>query len=397
MVGLINNVLYVIILSAALDLVGPSLPKAIVLLADVMPSFGTKLLAPYFVHLLPYRLRIPLMAAISFVGMQMVAWAEELPVRLFGVVLASVASGLGELSFLGMTHFYGPFAVPFWGSGTGAAGLLGAGMYVWATSWIGWSVRGSLMVFGFLPLIMLFAFFFVLPLAPISAPRRGYEPLADADADDADVFPADEASTPLRASHAPAPKLPENPLHGFAVRLARTKHLFLPYMLPLLIVYIGEYTINLGISPTLLFPLPETPFEEYRSFYPFYNTIYQAGVFISRSSTPFIRIRALYPPSLLQLVNLVILLTHAMTNYIPNVYIVFVVVFWEGLLGGLVYVNTFEEISEAYEGEEREFCLGAATVSDSAGICIAGFISLALEPWLCGYQVARGREYCRLT
>ena len=37
--GLLNNILYVIILSAAIDLVGPSTPKAIVLLADIIPSF----------------------------------------------------------------------------------------------------------------------------------------------------------------------------------------------------------------------------------------------------------------------------------------------------------------------------------------------------------------------
>lgn len=53
--------------------------------------------------------------ALSFVGMQMVAWCESLGMRLCGVVLASVSSGLGELSFLGLTHFYGDFAVPFWG------------------------------------------------------------------------------------------------------------------------------------------------------------------------------------------------------------------------------------------------------------------------------------------
>lgn len=53
--GLINNVLYVIILSAALDLVGPTVPKATVLLADVMPAFLCKLSAPFFVHLIPYK------------------------------------------------------------------------------------------------------------------------------------------------------------------------------------------------------------------------------------------------------------------------------------------------------------------------------------------------------
>lgn len=112
--------------------------------------------------------------------MQLVAWADSLPMRLFGVVLASVSSGGGELSFLGMTHFYGRFAVPFWSSGTGAAGLLGAGLYVFATSWVGWSVRGSLMVFGFLPMVMLFAFFIILPLDVLKGKKwDGYEPSAE--------------------------------------------------------------------------------------------------------------------------------------------------------------------------------------------------------------------------
>jgi battenin len=105
--------------------------------------------------------------------MQLVAWADSLPERLFGVVLASISSGLGELSFLGMTHFYGPFAVPFWSSGTGGAGLVGAGLYVLATSWIRWSVRGSLMVFGFLPIVMLVAFFILLPLGPLCGGAGG--------------------------------------------------------------------------------------------------------------------------------------------------------------------------------------------------------------------------------
>ena len=168
-------------------------------------------------------------------------------------------------------------------------------------------------------------------------------------------------------------------------------------MLPLLLVYIAEYIINLGIAPTLLFPLERMPFSHYRDAYPLYNTLYQAGVFISRSSTPFLRLHSLYPPALLQVANLVLLLSHALWNFIPNIYCVWVVVFWEGLLGGAVYVNTFEEIRERFDGEEREFSLGATTVADSGGICIAGFIGLVLEPAICAWQVRRGREYCRLT
>jgi battenin len=168
-------------------------------------------------------------------------------------------------------------------------------------------------------------------------------------------------------------------------------------MLPLLLVYIAEYTINQGVAPTLLYPLESMPFDEYRDAYPMYNTIYQTGVFISRSSTPFIRVHKLYPPSLLQCVNLALLVLHAMFNFIPSIWIIFVVIFWEGLLGGLVYVNTFAEITDNAREDEREFSLGAVTVSDSGGICVAGFVSLWLEMFLCRWQVSRGREYCRMT
>lgn len=167
-------------------------------------------------------------------------------------------------------------------------------------------------------------------------------------------------------------------------------------MLPLLLVYIAEYTINQGVSPTLLFPLPSSPFTEYRSFYSTYNAIYQVGVFISRSSTPFVRIHHLYIPSFLQIANLILLTAHAMFDFIPSYYIVCIVIFWEGLLGGLVYVSTFAEITDNVRKEDREFSLGATSVSDSGGICIAGFLGMGVEVGLCRWQVSHGRNYCML-
>ena len=71
-------------------------------------------------------------------------------------------------------------------------------------------------------------------------------------------------------------------------------------------------------------------------------------------------------------------------------------VFWEGVLGGAVYVNTFAEIGEKVPLERREFSLGAVSVSDSAGICVAGGLGMALEVALCSWQVQRlGRDWCR--
>jgi battenin len=173
--GLINNVLYVIILSAALDLVGTDIPKGVVLLADVIPGFTTKLVAPYFIHVVSYHHRILILIALSVCGMLLIALTPAthddatIAIKLVGIAFASFSSGLGELSFLGLTHFYGHFSLAAWGSGTGGAGLIGAGAYVVATTWIGLPVRTSLIAFSFLPLIMALTFFVILPREPLHA------------------------------------------------------------------------------------------------------------------------------------------------------------------------------------------------------------------------------------
>lgn len=161
--------LYVIILSSALDLVGPSIPKGVVLLADVFPSFVTKLIAPYFIHLVPYSIRVIALVVISILGMLIISLTPStqssgvISLKLFGVALASLSSGGGELSFLALTHFYGHISLASWSSGTGGAGLVGAGAYVLATTTFGLPPRTSLLAFAFLPFIMLISFFAILP------------------------------------------------------------------------------------------------------------------------------------------------------------------------------------------------------------------------------------------
>lgn len=398
-----------IILSAAQDLVG-TLPKGVVLLADVVPSFLTKLVAPYFIHRIPYRLRILVFVALSSAGMLLIALtppSQSVAVKLAGVVLASLSSGGGELSFLGLTHYYGHMSLAAWGSGTGGAGLIGAGLYVMLTDWIGFSVKTSLLASAFLPGIMLLSFFIVLPRGPLrGAGAKEYTAVPEEDLleeEDIGDVPPSNASSSLLASGA-GDAATAYSVHStgsgqktasVSANLRRARKLFFPYMLPLLLVYVAEYTINQGVSPTLLFPLASSPFSEFRSFYPFYGFLYQLGVFVSRSSTPFLRIRRLYVPSFLQVGNLVLLTLHATLDFIPSVYVVFAVVFWEGLLGGAVYVNTFAEIMENVPREDREFSLGATSVSDSGGICVAGLLGMAVEVRLCEWQVAHGRDWCR--
>jgi battenin len=365
-----------------------------------------KLTAPYYIHLVPYNVRIWLLSATSACGMLLVGYsssardASGITVKMAGIVLASLSSGGGELSFLGLTHYYGSVSLAAWGSGTGGAGLIGAGAYALLTTTFGLSVRGTLLASALLPLIMMFSFFVVLPHGPLKAAKQNnaqYQPVPDdeeAESPEATGLlaqPNERAVSPAYTRHSRL----QTVTHSLVTKLNRARSLVIPYMLPLFLVYVAEYTINQGVAPTLLFPLSSTPFKHFRAFYPTYGAIYQLGVFISRSSLPFVRVRTLYTPSILQILNLIGLMAHAMYPFIPTVWFVFAIVFWEGLLGGLVYVSTFAAIREEVPEEDREFSLGATTVSDSAGICLAGFVSIGMERALCSWQVQHGRDWCR--
>lgn len=408
--GLINNIFYVIILSAALDLVGPAIPKATVLLASIIPGLACKITVPYFIHLIPYSLRIVIFCILSTCGMLAVALspattsASSITAKLAGIVLANLSSGAGEVNFLALTHYYGPYSLAAWGSGTGGAGLIGAGAYTVATIQLHITPHAALLTSALLPVVMLLSFFLLLPRGPLKTVRRKeleYQPVSTEDGDEAESETRETAGLLGRDGRSVSPaysKAHTNKLQrafsDLKARLLRARKLVVPYMIPLFLVYLAEYTINQGVAPTLLFPLDESPFNHYRAFYPTYSTLYQAGVFLSRSSLALFRIRALYTPSVLQCANLALLTAHATAPFLPSVYWVFAVVFWEGLLGGLVYVSTFAAVREEVAEEEREFSLGAVTVADSTGIFLAGILGAGMERALCSYQVQHGRDWC---
>ncbi|XP_039905157.1 battenin-like [Simochromis diagramma] len=100
-----------------------------VLLADILPTLFIKLFAPFVIHKMPYGIRVwfcAIMAATSFL---LVSFSSAVWMSILGVIFASISSGLGELSFLSLTVFFSRSVLEGWGSGTGAAGLIGALLY----------------------------------------------------------------------------------------------------------------------------------------------------------------------------------------------------------------------------------------------------------------------------
>jgi hypothetical protein len=121
--GLTNNVFWVIILSAALDLVGPAVPKATVLLVSVTPALGAKVITPYVMHRFPYGVRIITLATLCALGTLTVASSQlrsgtaKISATLAGIALGSIAGGIGEVNFLSMGHHYGAWSLSGWSSG----------------------------------------------------------------------------------------------------------------------------------------------------------------------------------------------------------------------------------------------------------------------------------------
>ncbi|XP_037754768.1 battenin [Chelonia mydas] len=117
--------------------------------------------------------------------------------------------------------------------------------------------------------------------------------------------------------------------------------------------------------------------------YRWYQMLYQAGVFVSRSSLRCVQIRHIWVLALLQCLNMVFLLAAVYFMFLPSIYLVFALVLYEGLLGGAGYVNTFHNISLESPPEEREFAMGVGCVADTLGISLAGAAAFPAHDYFC--------------
>jgi len=348
--GLLNNFGYVVMLSAALDLLPQNLSPSIVLLTDILPSFIVQLTAPYFMNRIPYFARVIFCVLLAVTSFLLPAFCEPVGLKLLGVICASISSGFGEMTFLAYSSRYNKNTVSAWSSGTGGAGILGSFSYLGLKQVL--SAKNTLLVSSPLPLGIALCYFLII------------------------TKPADLAPTALE-TNAPKPKkLPLMTQLRLLVRL-------LPFMIPLGLVYFGEYLINQGITPVLKFDHPN--FVKDKKAYLYYQAIYQVGVFISRSSVNFLPIKSIYLlqlPAIFQMINAIFLSFVAVYNFIPTIYVIFGFIFWEGLLGGSIYVNTFYLMSQKFQGEEKEFCLGATTQAYGLSITLAAVVGIFYTPFL---------------
>nr|XP_027804266.1 battenin isoform X3 [Marmota flaviventris] len=325
LLGLCNNFSYVVMLSAAHDIlrherasgnqshVDPSpmpiphnsssrfdcnsLSTAAVLLADILPTLIIKLLAPLGLHLLPYSPRVLVSGVCSAGSFILVAFSHSVAISL----CAHPAVHAGD-----------------------------------------------------------------------PCPAAGQDPGGE-----------DEAETAARQPLIGSETSESKPGSSWNLSLQERWIVFkglLCYIVPLVLVYFAEYFINQGLFELLFFRNTSL---SHAQQYRWYQMLYQAGVFASRSSLRCFHIRFIWVLALLQCLNLAFLLADVLFTFLPSIYIVFLIILYEGLLGGAAYVNTFHNIALETSDQHREFAMAAACISDTLGISLSGVLALPLHDFLC--------------
>ena len=198
-----------------------------ILLADIIPAFIIKLLSPF----LPYHTtrRIFFACLSSAISFLLVATARSKWIVIFGAIMTSFSSGLGEPTFLYHSTYYDKNTISSWSSGTGAAGIVGALSYSMLRE-IGLSSYNTLMLMIIIPTIE-FTIYMTVLSSPIDISNNS---LGDSIIDD-----NDDANSPLVQQE-------RNAVLTFSEKLALFPTL-LVYIVPLALVYFFEYYINQGL------------------------------------------------------------------------------------------------------------------------------------------------------
>lgn len=378
--GLCNNYAYVVMLSAAFDILNKELgphnvtseahpanttrcnptSTGAILLADILPALLVKLCAPFFN--INTSIQVGAVVLLSCSSFLMTSFTVATWMSFMGVVCAAIGSGLGEITFLAYSAHFDKDVISTWSSGTGGAGVLGALSYAAMASVL--SPEKTLLVMLFVPVLMAISFWGVLVHPKL---RRDEKTAGEAIPDEEPLLPCSGCTGYAKVTLT----------FGDKLRLIKP---LLKFMIPLGLVYLAEYFINQGLLELIVFRNTKLSHKEQ---YRWLQVMYQVGVLISRSSVNFIQIRRLWILPILQFINVAFIFSEAYLLFLPSFWIVVVVVLYEGLLGGSAYVNTFYRISQDVPIQHREFSLRIASLADSAGIAIAGAMALPTHDAMC--------------
>ncbi|XP_038064479.1 battenin-like isoform X2 [Patiria miniata] len=384
-----SSYMYVVMLSAAYDILGGQyeignatsqendtsrgrfdcnpLSTGAVLLANVLPDMFVTLSAPWYLHHISYDIKVFSTVTSAVLSCLIVSLSPIRALTIFGVVCAGISGGLGEFTCVSLLSFYDKSVVSVWSSGTGGAGIVASIAYAGLIE-VGMTPRNALLVQVIVPLGIVVGYWCVLVRVPTSK-------LIQNDVQEDDDPDRLEEYDPFQGKCEDAEER-----HLTFEERAKYFQYLLKYIIPLWLVYFGSYFINHGLLELIFV---RGIWLSHESQYRWFQVLYQVGVFISRSSINLFTCRILWIFPILQWAVLVLILSGVYFEWTPSIFLIFGIIFFEGIVSGASYVNTFYLISQNEDPKYKEFAMGATTASESCGIAIAGMIAIPVHDAIC--------------
>ena len=336
--GLVNNITFILLSTASIDI----LPKniSIVTACAITPVFLVKLISPFVIKykILSYDNRVKALTILYFTAYLLICFSKETDIILIGIILSGMASGIGEVTFIPIASIISEKCISYWSSGSGFAGVIGSGYYLTMTQILKLDSNKAILFLIWLPFVIIL-FYKKLNFNQENIEYLNYKNISNGD----------------------------------------LKLWIKSFILPLLIVYFCEYSINL----TTFIRLSKFNDKIYRQDKVFkqYSFTYQSGVLISRSLKlliPNLKINFIWIFPILQGINLILFSFFSEYNIIPNISIIFILILYEGLLGGLAYLFTFTKIKHKLPEDKREICTSITTLGEVLGQISATIYAVSL-------------------
>lgn len=380
LLGVINNLPYVMVNSAARNIVesfGEENMIGLVFGANVLLSFVVKSINAFFLLNVPYKIRYIVTGCLMLLGLFGVAFAMEFGLAIVCIAIVGASEAFGGNVTLGYLTWFPSPMVNAWSCGTGIAGVLGSSIFVILGCAIGHHGSGKtkeiykLTKVAFLLISPLVLVYWLAYFAVVKRPTQLSETsecipkeLSVIKEED-ELYNTNSADESKPILNKPVSQADESTKRKFL----RCLHRILWLGTNLCLVYTFAYVAQ-GCAAKV------RPKRGYNAGCPeLYESLqlcYQAGVFLSRSSAQIVRIRQVQLLTLVQFLNVLLWIVDVHYKFLPVACLPVLMVI-VGLLGGASYVNTFYTVlhDQEFPHDDKEMCVNIAGIFIDIGI-VAG-------------------------
>ena len=335
LIGIINNTPYVIGIASA-ERVAESFKNptyvGIILFANTFSGIFSRFLNNFLVAInLSYLISFFINIIIMISGLLFCAFAKVFWLTCIGVFFIGFSSNLGETIILCyITSKRKQILLGPWGSGTGMAGIAGAG-YSLICSACNISIFWSFI--GVAPVAVVYGLLFYLIIA--KSPEE-------------EIESKNQPDTPMLNSQSET-DYQEDKLNGYDISILNG-YKFLIFNCGA--VYFLEYVIQGVFSHNCL---SAEKAKTHRYMFSLLNLMYQIGVFISRSSISFFVFKKVWILTLFQLLFFILWLFQGLYHFMGMPFLISTMII-VGLFGGCSYVNIFHLImnSQTLSTKQKE-------------------------------------------